>query len=154
HVNNPLLGEREERVQPFATYVGNDPGKLTGNPRFVRIDRKDKKEDSFILSPSAIRQIEPYEKVAKRAVEAFLGIGTGRVPSDTKLIAAEQALTFVSKYHDSAREEGKRKGNDWKPVRAELRGEVLKVVVLRLRMVVEDNDLDAALKFAGDAARR
>ncbi len=110
----------------------------------------------------AISTVQPYELLALKAVADFVHRDLTRVteinprplPRLEQLIAAEQALRAVARFHESARERKVRDGEDWDLVepglRRQPRGEkhllgLLDILVLQLEELVKTQDLDAAL---------
>src|SRR5262249_34992849 len=110
-----------------------------------------------------VASIQPYEDVAQEEVNKFLAENYAKLPeSDPRylprleqLTAAEQALAFVARYHESARQRKEREGDGWLEVEARLQREsrhdtrhllgLRDILVLQLRELVDARNWDAAL---------
>ena len=88
------------------------------------IDSSGKESKTISVSGTSLVSILYYEKRAMAEVKDFLGIhyknyGEGHpsyLPRYEQLLAGEQALSFVLRFHQSARERGVRKGPAWDKV--------------------------------------
>src|SRR5262249_3008369 len=103
-----------------------------------------------------------YEQLAQQRVKEFLNLNrqyTG--PKDPKnltrlekLLAAEQALGAVARFHEAARANETRKGSGWDDVRDALRAALLDLVLERLKVSIEKGDWDESLALAKQTAER
>src|SRR5262249_12884706 len=71
------------------------------------------------------------------------------LPRSEQLRAAEQALSAVLRFHESARERGVRRGEGWSGVSASLRGQLLKVLLEDLDILVKAEQWSPAFDLAG-----
>jgi ABC-type transport system substrate-binding protein len=109
---------------------------------------------SFAPSLDSLESIRPYELIAQDKVKAFL-----RTPYDQRdendrdylsrfdmLMAAEQALSSVLRWHESARQTEQRKGDAWDEVQASLRKMLLDDVLLeQMKVLAAERDWDKVL---------
>ncbi len=160
----PLSEKLENvRVKPLKDYVGAQPGKLKDRVKlqpFVKNEWKDAPERP--VSPSAIKEVVPYEQLAQQEVDKFLAERWENVPAGQerhlslgdKLVAAEQALTAAARFHEAARDSDVRKGEGWNRVREELRGRLLKISLERMQLLTEQDKWDDAVGLASDTVKR
>jgi hypothetical protein len=147
--------ERVDFVEPIPAYLADDPTKFRGTLTLHPFDHTDWKP----LKPynprlQSIKFIRPYERLAEEAVRDFLKEQYDRLPElkpkylsrYDMLVAAEQALAAVLRFHASARERGLRVGDEWDAVEAELRKYLLDEVLLKqLETLTEARDWDQVL---------
>ena len=92
--------------------------KLPPSTELVSLSTDGKPGKVFQLKSSSIASIQPYEKVAQEAVNKFLAEGYHKVSDINprylsrmdQLVAAEQVLVFVARFHESARQRTGAKG--------------------------------------------
>jgi peptide/nickel transport system substrate-binding protein len=92
-----------------------------------------------------VRDIQPFERIAVERTAEFLKPASrpgGPRPAD-KLAAAERTLTAVLFFHDSARDQNRRRGKNWDEVKAEVYGKLTEVRVDRVRQAAADRDFAA-----------
>src|SRR5262249_40437046 len=135
-------------------YVGNNPGglrdsllltPLAPDGRPLRATEK--------ASPGTIESVRHYEQLAQDEVRKFLDkhFENSSPGSDEflarhdQLVAAEQALSAVVRFHESARETGGREGDAWDDVGKGLRKQLLDVQLQQLRGLTEARDWNQAL---------
>ncbi len=163
HIYNPLVKNRpDELVKPLKEFIGNQPGRLTGKVKLHPFDKEWKEAPELTLSASAIKEVVHYEQLAQLEVKKFLGERWENFPTGNekylsaidKLIAAEQALAAVARFHEAARDSEVRKGDGWNSVREGLRGELLRVNLDRMQILVDQDNWDGALALASDTVKR
>jgi ABC-type oligopeptide transport system substrate-binding subunit len=103
---------------------------------------------------TSLQQIRPYERIAEERVREFLSANwppqnKNYVPPLEKLVAADQALSAVLRWHESARQTGVREGDEWAPIESELRKQLLDEVLLKqLEILAEQRDWDRVVALA------
>lgn len=134
---NRTQGQNE--IEPFPEYIDTHPEKYRGELKVYLLDRG-KRGKEFKPRKTSIEYIRCYELIAQDEVSLFL-----KQPYDqsktkgTKdylshfdmLVAAEQALSAVLRWHESARQTGRRRGSDWDQIEAGLRKRLLDDVFLK-----------------------
>ena len=136
-------GNRTTRVAPVPLAWGKD---RYPNP-FGVFDLTDKgpAEEPRAVSVASVRALDHFEPLALTAVEQLLNPSKETSPADIaplpdRLIAAERLLTQVSFFHESAVEQGKRRGKGWEPIRAELGAKLADVRVKLVEAAAEAKD--------------
>jgi ABC-type oligopeptide transport system substrate-binding subunit len=150
--------QRPERVEPLPDYVGETPNRLREAVTLKVQDAEGRVRKQETHAPGEIRSIKPYEEIAAEAVEQFLGShyeNFGPAESNPKylsrydqLVAAEHALAAVVRFHESAKGRGVRKGEEWGPVEARLRKQLLDVSLEQLNGLTEAKDWNQAFALA------
>lgn len=148
----------EEKIEPTPFYLGDEPTRYHGEHlRFMPLTDKGHKVFSFVPNLKSLEWVRPYEKIAQAKVRQFLGGPTveenseapGPLPWYEKLIAAEQALKAVLRWHESARQKGKRRGEEWDAVENDLRKQLLdKVMLEQMKVHVQAKDQKKVLELA------
>jgi peptide/nickel transport system substrate-binding protein len=144
--------ERHERVQPLPDYIGDAVQDYKEVLTLVPLDSEGQPQKASHPTLTSIKTIEPYEKVVLATVRKFLGEHFERLPKDDakhlsrqdQLVAAEQALAWALRFHQSARTREQRRGDAWEPVEAELRNYLLEVRIAQLNDLAEAKNWDAA----------
>jgi ABC-type transport system substrate-binding protein/tetratricopeptide (TPR) repeat protein len=116
-------------------------------------DGKELKSES--LGPNALTEIRYYERIALDEVKAFLDYDSASLdttnprylPRYEQLLAAEQALSAVVRFHRSARERDIRKGDGWEGVESDLRKLLLDVELKQLHELGEAKAFDQAFSL-------
>src|SRR5262249_45705264 len=116
------------RVAPLPRYTA-DVKDLEGKLELKVIDRAGKGLKTEAVGAQNIQAIRYYERMAIAEVKEFLEQRFERFAPDSKLylprfdqlLAGEQALAAVVRFHQSARLLGVRKGPEWQAVSDELR---------------------------------
>jgi ABC-type oligopeptide transport system substrate-binding subunit len=150
--NQPAPGERN--IDPIPYYIP-DAEKFRGNLGVIEFDLKWNR-DKVTHHPlmTSLRQIRPYERIAAERVREFLSANwppqnKNYVPPLEKLVAAEQVLSAVLRWHESARQTGVREGDEWAPIEAELRKQLLDEVLLKqLEILADAQDWDRVMELA------
>jgi ABC-type transport system substrate-binding protein len=136
--------QREEKIEPTPFYLGNDPARFRNERlRFIPFTLDWKPDKPLSPDIKTLESVTPYEEIARDKVRQFLRDSTPAESSDSaraltrydKLVAAEQALSAVLLWHESARQTGRRSNADphkadWDRVEAELRKQLLDEVLL------------------------
>jgi ABC-type oligopeptide transport system substrate-binding subunit len=147
--------QRPERVDPLPDFVGENPGRLREAVTLKVQDAAGRAREQKTARPGEIRSVKPYEDIALDAVRQFLEShyeNFGPKESNPKylsradqLAAAEHALAAVVRFHESAKSLGLRRGEeDWAPVEARLRKQLLDVSLEQLNDLTAARDWDQA----------
>ncbi len=153
----PLTGvinqgrERDQNVEPIPTYIP-DVKDYRGALKVTPLDDDGKPLKPAEPNLSSVKNIEPYERLVQDTVKDFLSRHYESLPSvDPKyltrraqLVAAEQALDWAVRFHESARQRGQRKGEAWEPLEKELRRYLLDVRIEQLNVLAEAKSFDQA----------
>jgi peptide/nickel transport system substrate-binding protein len=145
--------EREIKVEPLPVYAGSNPNTIPGSLTLKPYDnewRPQKVEDN--VSPRRIKSIVPYEVLAQEAVQNFLNRKLDDFPPNTskylsrpdQLAAAERVLGEAVRFYDSARERGERRGDEWLPVVASVKKQLLGLLLEQLDNLTKAKDWDEA----------
>ncbi len=143
--------QEQEDVQPIPIRLGNKPTKPRKGLTLRKLDGK-----PVNRSLMSIQYVEPYETIAQKQVRAFLKESEtfDQLPPQNNLhlsrydmlVAAEQALSAVLRWHESARQTGQREGEAWAPIEASLRKQLLDDILLKqLRHFAESRDWERVL---------
>lgn len=132
---------RTAPVTPIQFVYGKD--KFPPQFYLYPIDAKGQVGDAVGFTPGTTRKLEPFEKVAVAEVEKLLSPDTKPaidVPLSAKLTAAELVLSEVLLFHDRAREQEKRKGKSWDPLKAAVNDKLTEVRVSRVKQAAAEQD--------------
>jgi ABC-type transport system substrate-binding protein len=136
--------EREENVEPIPDYIP-DVRDFKGTLTLTRFDNDWKPlKQPITPSISSIRSIQPYERLVLDTVKEFHRKTISDLTRREQLVAAEQALAWAVRFHESAKQRGQRKGDGWEPLENELRKFLLDVRLAQLHELTETNDFDQA----------
>lgn len=148
---------REEKIEPIPLYLGDNPSRYSSRRiRFTRLTKDWQREKPYTPFIDSLERVRPYEEIAQDTVRRFLkskidpdDLDAARPPTEhEKLIAAEQVLSFVLRWHNSARETGKRSGKEWNAVEASLRKQLLDDVLLeQMKAFAQAQDWDRVLRL-------
>jgi ABC-type oligopeptide transport system substrate-binding subunit len=148
----------EDDIEPIPLYLGKGPGRHSrARIRFIPLTNDWQRGKPYDPNPDHLDLVRPYEEIAQATVRRFLERNTDpddaeapRTPSQyEKLIAAEQVLKFVLNWHESARQTGKRSGEEWAKVEASLRKQLLDEVLLKqMKVIAQAQDWDRVLELA------
>jgi ABC-type transport system substrate-binding protein len=126
--------QKHSYVEPIPLYLGSNP---TGPPKDVKLHPL--RDKPFPAKLDSIEYVRPYEEIAREKVGEFLKVGYDHKPRNNKeylshfdmLVVAEQALSAVLRWHESARQTGDRSGKEWEEVESGLRKQLLDDVLLK-----------------------
>ncbi|HEY7335269.1 MAG TPA: ABC transporter substrate-binding protein [Bryobacteraceae bacterium] len=154
--NSRPIGRKPQEVEPIPVYLGNNPTRYTGNDlKLQPLANNGRREKPYSPTLTSIEYVRPYEEVAQKAVRDFL-----KGPYSTKprgsdeylshfdmLGVAEQALSAVLRWHESARQTGQRNGKEWDAVESGLREQLLDVQLEQMDDLAKAGDWDRVLKL-------
>jgi ABC-type oligopeptide transport system substrate-binding subunit len=148
--------ENEFNIEPLPFFIGSNPEKVRGELAVERLDpiKWNKIKPTFHPLLTSIEQIKPYERIAQEKVREFLSAkwppqNKNYVPPFEMLVAADQVLSSVLRWHESARATGAREGDEWVPIESELRKQLLDEVLLeQLKILAEARDWDRVMALA------
>jgi ABC-type transport system substrate-binding protein len=139
---NLKKGPRVESIEPLPKYYGTN----TKLPRSLAVrpfDMNWKLLKAFHPAQEAVESIIPYEQVAEARIDEFLKIAPAEGMSRRDLLAAaRQVLVSVRAFHESARERGRREGEEWDAVEKELKQKLFDVELLQLEERLDADDWD------------
>jgi ABC-type transport system substrate-binding protein len=129
-------------VAPLPDYI-IDLAKHKNRLTLVVIDAEGKELATQTVNPRSLGAIRYHERIAMEEVKKFLKESEhlSRLPAENlrhlsryeQLVAANQALSAVFRFHRSAREREIRKGDGWDEAERELRKQLLSVQLDQLR---------------------
>jgi peptide/nickel transport system substrate-binding protein len=141
------------RAQPLEQLYGKNRAKLFGTINYVPLD-DDGKPGKPVSDPAGIiRSIQPYELIALSELDKFRKQGLEKKFPDgvslyEQLVAEEQVLSAVLRFHESAKAARVRKGDDWGDVEGQLRARLLDVLLGQLDAHTAAKDWNAAFAVA------
>lgn len=138
----------DEKIVPIPFYLGNDPGRYRNEHLLFTSLTLDWKREPKPHSPliENLQSVRPYEEIAQDKVSRFLRENHEDLSRYDMLAAAEQALSAVLHWHESAIQTGKRTGKEWENVGKTLRKQLLDQVLLeQMRVLAEKKDWDRVL---------
>lgn len=123
--------QKVEPIEKFFDFNRSPRGKFDATP----ISKNDKPVDALPVDISKLRGIEYFEELAVIKVRNFLKLKLDTAPEGSArrlsrfnmLREAEKALTAVLNFHEAARAEGLRQGNEWNELKDKLREALLDV---------------------------
>jgi ABC-type transport system substrate-binding protein len=134
-------------VRPLPLYV-SDPKEIKGEWELkVLAWPAATVQQTELASARTIQEVRYYERIAIAKVKAFIKEPLKHLQRLEQLQAAEQALSFVVRFHQSAREREVRKGDAWKEVEGEVRSALLDVLLERLSELTESKLFDEAFRL-------
>jgi ABC-type transport system substrate-binding protein len=145
-----------KRVAPVDQYLGNPP-RFAGSMELHPFADEEWVQDTkpWAVISSSLTGISYYEQTALKRVNEFLEQPLDRDPSKKNYVSrqemlriAEKVLAEVLRYHDSAHEQGKREGEAFDAMEAQLRKRLLQVRLDQLNLLVDANDWDGAFALA------
>lgn len=92
------------------------------------------------MAKSRVRKIDHFEQVAIEETDKLLKLGADGPKAADRLEAAEAVLTKVMFFHESAREQERRKGKSWEPLKVQVYDKLTEVRIARLRQAGLDRD--------------
>jgi ABC-type transport system substrate-binding protein len=151
--NDPTGPNKIMRIEPIAQYVPK-PAEWKGKELEVRELKDGEKEGNrYVFAKSALIEVRPYEKIIQERVTRFLGQhleDNAREPLSRldQLLAAEEALSAAVRFHQSARQSGRRAGTEWDAVQVSLQRQLLDVLSEQLKILSQANEWDDAFDLA------
>jgi ABC-type transport system substrate-binding protein len=150
--------QREELVEPISFNLGSDPGRYHRESlKFTELTTdKFERLRSHPANLSSIESVRPYEQIAQDKVRDFLREKFDEKDKDDRfylsrydmLDAADKVLMAVLNWHESARQTGKRKGEEWNEVEKRLREFLLDEVRLKqMGLHAQSKDWDRVLEM-------
>ncbi len=135
----------KQNVKPIPDYIGTNRDALPDALTITPFSSTSFTPDAPVsVKKDGIDAVIPYEELALEAVKEFLGkdlsksadpqMALSRYDQD---VAAEQALTAVLLFHQSAMERGDRRGDGWRPVEDALKQKLLDVLLDQLKQLTE-----------------
>jgi len=120
------------RIKPLAKFFGDK--KAFNEPvSFEEFDKDWNLLKAEQYAPRMVKSVQPYEQIAMAEVDLFmrrdLESGFPPLAPYKQAVAAEQALSAVLLFHESARTTGARAGPDWEPIHVALRKQLLGVLL-------------------------
>lgn len=116
-------------------------------------DKGQASEEHRTIQRAGVRALDHFEQLALEAVGLLLTVPKGDpaegIPLPERLAAAERLLAQVSFFHESAFEQGRRKGKGWEPIRAELGAKLAEVRVRLLEAAADARDWAKVREQAG-----
>jgi ABC-type transport system substrate-binding protein len=140
------------RVEPLPNYIADVRTIKTGfSVNVIDMAGKPVRTESGISS--YVQTVRYYEEIGVEAVRAYLVHKYDTYPATSplhlgrynQLVAAEQALAAVLRFHQSAREREVRKGAGWEVVETALRQQLLKTLLGQLDQLAQSKAWDPAL---------
>jgi ABC-type oligopeptide transport system substrate-binding subunit len=119
-VTMPISG-RVDKVEPLRQYIGSRPD-FPGKLAMTRIEVNGKRTRLKPVLKEDIKSVSHYEEIALKEVRAFLD--KADLP---RLQAAEKALIFVIRFHNSKRHKSGADAKPWAGLEAKLRALLLDV---------------------------
>ncbi len=122
----------EDKIVPTPFYLGDGFGSHK-RLSFTTLTDDFKPDKPLSPLPESVELVRPYEDIAGDQVRQFLRGGydrrepeaPGYLSSSGMLAAAEQALSAVLRWHESAKQTGQRSGEGWPEVESKLRKQLL-----------------------------
>jgi ABC-type oligopeptide transport system substrate-binding subunit len=149
--------QNEFDVEPIPVFLGTNPGNYKGKPLTLHSLVNGKRGGTVNGSLKNIEYVRCYEDFAQGKLSEFFNERYDQKPKENKeylshfdtLIVAEQALSAVLRWHESARQTGGRTGKEWEPIEAALRKRLLDDVLLKqMAVLVESGDWDKVVALA------
>lgn len=129
------------RITPVPLLFGKD--KYPAQFGVVELDDANQPKEPRGMTVKTTVRILPFEQIVIEAVTDLLKPSPfdpkGPKPAD-KLAAAERALTAVMFFHESAREQNRRRGKSWDKVKADIYEKLTGVRVDQIKQAATDQD--------------
>ncbi|HVK16815.1 MAG TPA: ABC transporter substrate-binding protein [Fimbriiglobus sp.] len=138
-----VLGDsrfKSQRITPVPLLWGKD--RFPDEFGYAPLDADNNVGEVKSVRRQLVRDIQPFERIALEKTAAFLKPATetgGPKPAE-KLAAAERVLTAVMFFHDSARDQNRRRGKNWDEVKTEVYDRLTAVRVDRVKQAAADKD--------------
>ncbi len=137
-------------VMPLETYYGGTNIVKNGPAEFTPLDDENKPLKPQGLEPNFVyKSIQPYELVALTKLDKLRK--EHKVDDYEELLAEEQVVSAVLRFHSSAKASGQRKG-DWSDIEHQLRIRLMEVMLKQFNLVTEAADWESAFTLASRLA--
>lgn len=135
-------------VEPLPKYLPGAP-KFEGKLSTRWLDSK--LRPVIDLSARELERVDHYEALAIAHVDQFFDKvkNNADLPRLEALDVAEKALREVLRFHETAKERGPRRGDEWNTIEKDLRGKLMHVRVAHLQALAEAKDWTGAGQLAG-----
>ncbi|MCZ2343758.1 MAG: ABC transporter substrate-binding protein [Bacteroidales bacterium] len=134
-----LADGRVLRVTPLPLLFPNDRKKFPDPFGVVPLNSAQQPGEVDSLAVKSVRRIEPFEQIAVSEVDRLLAEPDG--PSvAVRLAACEIVLARVLLFHSTARDQNRRRGEEWQPLADALQTRLTDVRIARVNRAVEDRD--------------
>ena len=138
------------RVLPLETYYSGTVTQKNGPPQFTPLDDEDKPlKPQELEADFFYKSIQPYELVALNKLDKLRK--DRNVADYEELLAEEQIVSAVLRFHNSAKASSQRKG-DWSDVEHRLRTRLMEVMLKQFTLVTEASDWETAFTLASRLA--
>ncbi len=138
------------RVLPLETFYSGTVSPKNGPPQFTPLDDENKPLKPQELDANFFyKSIQPYELVALSKLDKLRK--EHKVADYEELLAEEQIVSAVLRFHNSGRASGQRKG-DWSEVEHRLRTRLMEVMLKQFALVTEASDWETAFTLASRLA--
>jgi peptide/nickel transport system substrate-binding protein len=146
---------RSFRIEPIPEYIGPEPS-FKGSLSLRVMNDQGKLRPPGQYKRNDVTGIDAYEEIAIEKVDEFLKSALDQEPEGSPkflsrremLREAEKVLVSVVRFHESARESGRREGDAWKKVAQKLRGKLRDVQLGQLRSLTDAKDWETAFELA------
>ncbi len=149
--------QREDNIVPIAYYLGNEPNLRHRRLRFTPFLDNWQPGKPYEPLLESLVFVRPYEEIARDAVRRFLQEDYDRRERDDPLFlsrydtltSAEQVLSAVLRWHESAKETGQRGNDEWRPIESALRKQLLdEVMLVQIKVLADEKNWDRVLERA------
>jgi ABC-type transport system substrate-binding protein len=145
--DKPYRAAGYSRVKPLEKFYG-EKKYLPRDPLAVEEFKPDWDAAKDTIPPYVIDSIQSYEQVAQREARDFMLRTFPDLPRYNQAVAAEQALSVILVWHESARSRGVRNGKEWDIVLTSLRKQLLGIMLEELKELTTLQDWEAAFTVA------
>lgn len=145
---------RTQKIEPFPRRVAENMPRSRETLRFKPQGEKGVRANVVEANPDEVKKVDAFEELAAGQIERLLdpkGFAQA-LPRREVLEAAERILAAVISYHELAREQKARQGDDWKVVEQHLRDLMVDVQAHRLSHFAQENNWPAAFDLAAQLA--
>jgi ABC-type oligopeptide transport system substrate-binding subunit len=139
----------EDKIVPIPFYLGKAPGRYDRQRlHFTPLTLDWKQGKPYEPLIENLQSVRPYEEIAQEEVRRFLRESHKTLSRIDMLIAAEQVLSAVLRWHESAIQTGKRNDKEWQEVGKALRKQLLEEVLLeQMKLLAQDQNWDRVLEL-------
>ncbi|MBY0229855.1 MAG: hypothetical protein K2W96_11285, partial [Gemmataceae bacterium] len=130
------------RARPISVFIAD----RKGHKEALTVHPVDRPGEEKTLKKGTIQGVRYYEQTAADAIERFMKDDRGA--RHARLVAAEQALSAVLRFHQSAAQRDIRVGAEWHPLEARLRSLLIEALLGQMDALVESKAWKAAFDLA------